>query len=61
MKPNKIENWSKEQAFTLMEVLIAISIFSVGILAVASMQISAIQANSRTTVRQSILHGPRTK
>ncbi|MBT7696182.1 MAG: prepilin-type N-terminal cleavage/methylation domain-containing protein [Desulfobacterales bacterium] len=49
MQAAKIKYWGKEQAFTLMEVLIAISIFSVGILAVASMQISAIQANSRAT------------
>jgi type IV pilus assembly protein PilV len=49
MQETKIENCGKEQAFTLVEVLIAISIFSIGILAVASMQISAIQANTRAT------------
>ena len=35
----------KENGFTLIEVLIAISILTVGILAVASMQISAIRGN----------------
>jgi len=34
-----------KRGFTLLEVLIAISIFSVGLLAVASMQISAIGGN----------------
>lgn len=35
----------KEKGFTLIEVLIAISILTVGILAMASMQISAIRGN----------------
>ena len=34
-----------KRGFTLLEVLIAVSIFSVGLLAVASMQISAIGGN----------------
>ena len=37
---------TKDRGFTLVEILIAISIFSVGLLAVASMQISAIRGNS---------------
>ena len=49
MQATKKENRSKEQAFTLTEVLIAVSIFSIGILAVASMQISAMSANSRAS------------
>jgi type IV pilus assembly protein PilV len=49
IQETKPANWRKEQAFTLIEVLIAISIFSIGILAVASMQISAIQANFRAS------------
>jgi type IV pilus assembly protein PilV len=36
----------KDEGFTLIEVLIAISIFAVGLLAVAAMQTSAIQVNS---------------
>ena len=36
----------KDKGFTLIEVLIAISIFSIGMLAVASMQISAISVNA---------------
>jgi len=34
-----------EKGFTLLEILIAISIFSIGVLAVASMQLSAIRGN----------------
>ena len=36
----------KDKGFTLIEVLIAISIFSIGMLAVATMQISAISVNA---------------
>ncbi len=36
---------TNNQGFTLLEVLIAISIFAIGILAVGSMQISAIMGN----------------
>jgi type IV pilus assembly protein PilV len=36
----------KENGFTLIEVLIALSIFAVGMLAVAAMQNSAVQMNS---------------
>lgn len=41
---NKTKN--KENGFTLVEVLVAISILAFGLLAVASMQLAAIQANS---------------
>lgn len=37
----------REDGFTLMEILIALSIFAVGILAVASMQMRAIQVNNK--------------
>ena len=37
---------NKEKGFTLLEVLIAISIFSIGILAVGTMQISSIGGNA---------------
>jgi prepilin-type N-terminal cleavage/methylation domain-containing protein len=40
-KPKK-----KEEGFTLLEVIIAISIFSIGLLAIAAMQTSAIRVNS---------------
>ena len=40
-----IKKSQKDQGFTLIEVLIAISIFSIGLLAVATMQISAIRVN----------------
>jgi len=37
---------TNQQGFTLIEILIAITIFSIGILAVATMQVSAIKGNS---------------
>lgn len=37
---------SGEKGFTLIEILIAISIFAIGMLAIASMQISGIQGNA---------------
>jgi len=36
-----------EKGFTLLEVLIALTIFSIGLLALAGMQITGIQGNSR--------------
>jgi type IV pilus assembly protein PilV len=41
------EKLKKEEGFTLIEVLIAITIFAVGLLAVAAMQNSAILMNSK--------------
>ena len=54
IQATKMENTGKDQGFTLIEVLIAMCIFSIGILAVASMQISAMTGNSvanRATIR----------
>ena len=45
-KKTAIKKSQKDQGFTLIEVLIAITIFAVGLLAVAAMQISAINVNS---------------
>ena len=42
----KTETIIREEGFTLLEVIIAISILTVGLLAVASMQIMAISGNS---------------
>ena len=42
----KIRKASKEKGFTLLEVIVAISILSFGLLAVASMQVTAIMGNS---------------
>ena len=42
----KIRKASKEKGFTLVEVIVAISILSFGLLAVASMQVTAIMGNS---------------
>lgn len=42
----KIEKIKGEEGFNLLEVIISISILTAGLLAIASMQISAIQGNS---------------
>jgi len=42
----RIEKLKKEDGFTLIEILIALTIFAVGLLAVAAMQTSAIKVNS---------------
>jgi type IV pilus assembly protein PilV len=42
---NKIRKAARDDAFTLLEVLVAISILAVGLLAAASMQVAAIQGN----------------
>ena len=42
----KIETKEKEQGFTLVEVLIALTIFAIGILAIASMQMWGLRGNS---------------
>lgn len=42
----KTEKIKRQEGLTFMEVIVAISILTVGLLAVASMQISAIQGNS---------------
>jgi len=42
----EIRRSQNDEGFTLIEVLIAISIFAFGLLSVAAMQISAIQVNS---------------
>ena len=46
MKRNKIFPGTNEKGFTLIEALIALAIFSIGILGVASMQITAIKSNT---------------
>lgn len=43
--PVKLRNREREKGFTILEVLFAISILSIGILAVASLQASAIRGN----------------
>ena len=42
----QMDKLKKEHGFTLIEVLVAITIFAVGLLAVAAMQTSAIKMNS---------------
>jgi type IV pilus assembly protein PilV len=41
-----IKNLKKQEGFTLIEVLVALTIFAVGLLAIAAMQTSAIRMNS---------------
>lgn len=48
---NKIRMMPDNRGFTLIEALIAIAIFSIGILAVSSMQISAINNNASARMR----------
>lgn len=45
-KDTPITTLKKQDGFTLIEVLIAVTIFAVGLLAVAAMQTSAIRVNS---------------
>jgi len=45
-KKTGVKKSQKDKGFTLIEVLIAISIFSIGMLAVATMQITSIKVNS---------------
>ena len=43
---NRVEKKSSNQGFTLLEVLIAMAIFAIGILAVGAMQINSINGNA---------------
>ena len=45
-KPSDNQRLKKDEGFTLIEVLLAVSIFAIGLLGVAAMQISAIRTNS---------------
>ena len=47
----KIKMMPENKGFTLIEALFAIAIFSIGILAVSSMQISAINNNASARMR----------
>ncbi|MBW2364914.1 MAG: prepilin-type N-terminal cleavage/methylation domain-containing protein [Deltaproteobacteria bacterium] len=46
MKRKKTFSGANEKGFTLIEALIALAIFSIGILGVATMQITAINSNT---------------
>lgn len=53
MKPlnHSKEEPVNEKGFTIIEVMVVIGIFAIGILAVASMQVSAFQGNRSATLR----------
>lgn len=55
MQATKKESRRNDRGYTLIEILIAISIFSIGILAVAGMQIAAMSANSRASRSTSLI------
>lgn len=48
---HKNSTTSNDKGFTIIEVMVVIGIFAIGILAVASMQISAARANRSATLR----------
>ena len=48
---SQIEKITGQQGFTLVEILIAMAVFAIGILAVGSMQISAIENNASARMR----------
>ncbi|RKX24146.1 MAG: hypothetical protein DRP47_11805 [Candidatus Zixiibacteriota bacterium] len=47
------KNMKNSKGFTLIEILIALTIFSVGLLAIAGLQVSAIRYNSGSNLRTS--------
>ncbi len=49
-KGNKFEHTQKEEGFTLIEVLIALAIFSIGFLAVASMQLKSTGGSTNARI-----------
>jgi len=49
MQATKKESRINDRGYTLIEILIAVSIFSIGILVVAGMQIAAMSANSQAS------------
>lgn len=44
----------QQRGFTLIELLIAITIFAIGLLSIASMQITALQVNSRASTLSAV-------
>lgn len=47
---NKTNLIARAEGFTLVELLIAITIFSIGLLAIAAMQITSIRGNSKANI-----------
>ena len=46
-QPGKLKNRTNERGFSLLEVVVALGIFSIGILAIAGLQITATSGNAK--------------
>jgi len=61
MQATRRESRGNDRGYTLIEILIAVTIFSIGILAVAGMQVTAMSANYRASRSTSLIVNAQTK